>query len=89
MFDQKQIWRVVVPVVLMVLLLGMTVGILFHHHAGSSTDSCPLCHLVIAPSLAGIGDYVLVPIGTGPGQQSIRLIAYTTTPQIPARAPPV
>jgi hypothetical protein len=88
MFKQKQIWRVVVPVVFIVLLLSMTVGMLFHQHAGSSTDTCPLCHLVIAPLSTGIGGYVLVPIGTGPGQQSICLIAYTTPLQIPARAPP-
>jgi hypothetical protein len=88
MFNQKQNWRVVIPVVLIVLLLSMTVGMLFHHHAGSSTDACPLCHLVFAPLSTGIGGYVLVPVGTGPGQQSIRLIAYATSPQIPARAPP-
>ncbi len=88
MFNQKRIWRVIVPVVFIVLLLSMTVGMLFHHHAGSSTDACPLCHLVIGPLSTGIGGSVLVPIGTGPGQQSIRLIPYTTQSQIPARAPP-
>jgi hypothetical protein len=52
--DQKRIWRVVIPIGLLGLLLGSTLGVVWHHHANPSSDNCLLCHLVIAPSVAGI-----------------------------------
>jgi hypothetical protein len=88
MSDQRRTWRVVVPLVLLVLLLGATLGAVWHHHANSASDTCSLCHLVIAPTVAGIRACALVPIGAGPLPQYINFIAQTAPPQIPARAPP-
>jgi hypothetical protein len=81
-------WRVVIPVALLVLLLGSTLGAVWHHHADTSSDTCLLCHLVIAPSVAGIRACVLVPKGAGPEPQYICFIARSAARQIPARAPP-
>jgi len=86
--DRKQIWRVVIPIALLVLLLGTTLGMVWHHHANASADNCPLCHLTLAPSLAGIRACILVPAGKGPAPQSIRFIARSAPKQVPARAPP-
>jgi hypothetical protein len=86
--DQKQTWRVVILIALLVLLLGSTLGVVWHHHANSSSDTCSLCHLVIAPSVVGIRACVLVPKGAGPEPQYISFIARSAARQIPARAPP-
>ena len=88
MSEQKQIWRVVVPIALLVLVVGTTFGMAWHHHANSSPDTCPLCHLIFAPSLAGIRSCLPVPAGTGPTPHYISLIAYSAPRQIPSRAPP-
>jgi hypothetical protein len=71
-----------------VLLLGTTFGMVWHHHANSSPETCPLCHLTIAPSLAGIRACTLVPVGAGTETQYISFIAQSVLQQIPARAPP-
>lgn len=86
--DQKRTWRVVVPLVLLLLLLGVTLGAVWHHHADSASDTCSLCHLVIAPTAAGLRAYALAPIGVGPLPHCINFIAQTAPTQIPARAPP-
>src|ERR1700760_4251860 len=44
MLDQKRIWRIVVPLALLVLVLASTFGMVWHHHDNSSPESCPLCH---------------------------------------------
>ena len=86
--DQKRIWRVVVPLALLLLVLGTTFGMVWHHHASSSSETCPLCHLTIAPSLAGVRACTLVLVGAGPKVQYIGFLAKTDSPNIPARAPP-
>ena len=88
MSDQKRIWRVVVPLALLVLLLGATLGAVWHHHVNSASDTCSLCHLVIAPTVAGIRACALVPIGAGPIPHYINFLAQAASPQIPARGPP-
>ena len=88
MSDQKRIWRVVVPVVLLVLLLGATLGTVWHHHTNSVSDTCSLCHLVIAPAVIGTRVCLLIPVGAGPAPQYISFIAQAAKLRIPARAPP-
>ena len=50
--------------------------------------NCPLCHLTLAPSLAGIRACILVPAGAGPAPHYISFIAPSAPRQVPARAPP-
>ena len=88
MSDRKQIWRVVVPIALLVLVLGIALGMVWHQHVNSSSDNCQLCHLTLAPSLAGIRACVLVPAGAGPAPHYISFIALSAPKQVPARAPP-
>lgn len=88
MSDKKQIWRVAVSVLLIVLLVGMTSGMAWHHHANHSAETCPICHLAIAPSVAGVRTCVLVPVGAGPSHQPTRSLACAALRQVPARAPP-
>ena len=89
MSDQKNIWRVVVPIALLVLVLIATFGVVWHHHVDSSCDTCPLCHLTITPATVGIHLCVLVPTGVGSAPHYISLITRSALRQIPARAPPV
>jgi hypothetical protein len=88
--DPKRTLRVLIPIALLVLLLGSTLGAVWHHHANANTssDTCVLCHLVIAPSVPGISACVLVPKGAGPEPRYISFIARSAARQIPARAPP-
>jgi hypothetical protein len=88
MTDKKQLFRVVVSVLLIVLLLGMTSGMAWHHHANHSAETCPICHLAIAPAVTGVRTCVLVPVGAGPGHQPTRSLACAALRQVPARAPP-
>ena len=53
--EQKRIWRTVLPIALLVLVMGTTLGGVWHRHAISSPDACPICHLshqAIEPTLA-------------------------------------
>lgn len=79
---------VVVPIVILLLVLGMTFGMVWHHHADSSAVTCPICHLVIVPLAAGIHvRWVPVPIGTVSEAIYMGPIA-RSVPRLPARAPP-
>ena len=89
MSDWNRIWRVVVPVVLIVAVLATTVGMVCHHHHDrSSADQCTLCHLVIAPTVADPGVGELTPVSPDYVVQSEFLISRCAPDQIPSRAPP-
>jgi hypothetical protein len=89
--EQKQIWRTVLPIALLVLVIGTTLGGVWHRHAISSPDACPICHLshqAIEPTLASTRVYILVPTGPGPEPQHYSSILNPAARHIPARAPP-
>lgn len=88
MSDHKRIWSVVVPIALLILVLGTTLGMVWHHHANTSPETCPLCHLTIAPSVEGVRACVMVPVGTGPEVRYIAYIPGFASSRLPARAPP-
>jgi len=88
MSDHKRICSVLVPVVLLVLVLGTTLGMVWHHHTNSSPETCPLCHLTISPSLDGVRACIMVPVGAGPEAGYIAYIPEIKSSRIPARAPP-
>jgi len=89
--NQNKIWRLAFPIVLIALLIGTTVGVIWHHHASSSSDNCPICHFshqAIEPALATARVSVLVAAGSAPEPQHLRFSAANSTRHVPARAPP-
>jgi len=88
MSRQKSVRCAVIPIVILLLILGITFGMTWHHHADSSAAACPLCHMVITPLVAGIQAWwVPVPVGTVSDAIYIEPVA-RTVPRLPARAPP-
>jgi len=88
MSHQKPFRCIFVPIVILLLVLGMTFGMVWHHHADSSATTCPICHLVIVPLAAGIHVWwVPVPLGTVSEAIYMEPVA-RTVPRLPARAPP-
>ena len=89
---RKPIWRLVIPIAILALIIGTTLGEVCHHHdANISAENCPICHLshqTAEPAVASVGAEILVARGPRteplPPVAAFRLIA----PQIPARAPP-
>jgi hypothetical protein len=89
MSDWHRIWRVLVPVVLIVVVLATMTGMACHyHHDRSSADQCTLCHLVIAPAVASADGCELAPVSADCAVQSDFLISRCAPDQIPSRAPP-
>jgi hypothetical protein len=91
MSDQKRLWRLVLPIALLALVIGMTCGMVWHNHASSSPDTCPICHLshqAIEIPAVSIRIHHLVPAGSDPEPQRISFTTSSTLQRIPARAPP-
>jgi hypothetical protein len=89
--DQERIWRTALPIALLVLVITTTLGGVWHRHAISSPDACPICHLshqAIEPTPASTRVYILVPTGPGPEPQHYSFILSLAARHIPARAPP-
>jgi hypothetical protein len=89
--EQKRIWRTVLPIALFMLVIGTTLRGVWHRHAISSPEACPICHLshqAIEPTLASTRVYILVPTEPGPEPQDCSFILSPATGHIPARAPP-
>lgn len=82
----------VLPVALSaLLLLAMTAGCVWHHHADSSETSCSICHLSHQPierPLAVHRAPALALLGTHPEPQDEVLVVIAVIPRLPARAPP-
>jgi hypothetical protein len=87
----KTIWRLVLPIALLALILGTTFGVVWHHHANSSPDNCPICHLshqVLEPAPASARISILIPAGAAPEVQNFDPVSIGARQQIAARAPP-
>src|ERR1700677_2696987 len=86
--EQRRIWRTVLPIALLVLVIGTTLGGVWHCHAISSPDACPICHLshqAIEPPLASTRVYILVTTGPGPASHSNNCAASPAVRRIPVR----
>ena len=91
MSDQRRIWSLVLPIAILALLLGTTAGMVWHHHMGAAPDNCPICHLshqAIEPTIANVRVATLVPVGSGPEPQAVRLTPDSVPRDIPPRGPP-
>lgn len=89
--DKKRIWRLVVPIVLLALVLGTTLGETWHHHASFSSGACPICHVshdAIEPPVVGARGAILFPSGPGPELPGCSFTLRLAAQHIAARAPP-
>lgn len=86
--DRTRIWRVIVSVLLIVLVLAITMGMVWHHHDQCSAGNCMLCHLAIAPPTAVIGaiGLVLATAEYAVGQNNF--VSRCRANEKPPRAPP-
>jgi len=89
--DRKHIWRLVLPIALLALVLGATLGGIWHHHANAPADTCPICHLshqAVEPPPASIRVGFPAPREPGPEPQRDNFTPSPTARRLPARAPP-
>lgn len=81
-----------VPVaLLMLLVLSMTLGSVWHHHSNSSEATCQICHLSHQPierPLASVRTPTLTPVGPRQESQEPDFVPARVTERVPARAPP-
>jgi len=92
MRNNKQIRRLIVPVTLLLLLVvGMTLCNVSHHHAGSSDANCSICHLshqAIDQPLPSNSFTILVQTGVKADPAEQGFTPSPIKPRLPARAPP-
>lgn len=90
--DHCRLWRLVLPIALLALLLGTTAGVVWHHHAGLTSDNCPICHMshqTVAPAVANVRMHRPVRTGASPEPQIAHLVEDSVPRDVPARGPPV
>ena len=89
---RKSIWRLVIPIAVLALVVGMTMGVVCHHHdANTSAENCPICHLshqTAEPAVASVGAEILVVKGQRPEPLPPVVVSRLVPPQLPARGPP-
>ena len=88
---RKSVWRLVIPVAVLALLIGTTLGEVWHRHVNTSAENCPICHLshqAAEPAVATARAELLVPEGAGPEPQRSSFLPLLDAPRVPARAPP-
>jgi hypothetical protein len=92
MHKKSSIRRLIVPIVLLLLLVvGMTLCNVSHHHAGSSDANCSICHLnhqAIDQPLPAADTRILAQVGVYSDLQEPGFIPNPLKPRLPARAPP-
>ena len=90
--DRKSIWRLVIPIAVLALIIGTTLGEVCHHHdANTSAENCTICHLshqVAERAVASVGEEILVPEGPRPEPLPAAFMSRLVAPLVPARAPP-
>ena len=90
--DRKSIWRFVIPIAVLAVILGTTLGEVCHHHdANTSAENCSICHLshqAVEPAAASVGVEILVPRGPRPEPLPSAVVSRLDAPRVPARAPP-
>lgn len=87
----NSLWRLVIPIALLALVLGTTLGEVWHRHVNSSPETCPICHLshqAVEPAVPSLRAEILVPEGPALEIQEVVSLSRLAVPQLPARAPP-
>jgi hypothetical protein len=92
MRNRRSIRRLIVPVTLLLLLVvGMTLCNLSHHHAGSTDANCSICHLnhqAIDQPLPADSTPALAEVEGHADPQEPGFTPSPIKPRLPARAPP-
>lgn len=89
---RNSVWQLMIPAVLLVLVIGTTLGEVWHRHVNSSPETCPICHLshqAVEPAVPSVRAEILVPEGPALEAQQIASQPRLVVPRLPARAPPV
>ncbi|HXE06400.1 MAG TPA: hypothetical protein VN612_00800 [Acidobacteriaceae bacterium] len=89
MSDQTRTRQVIVSIGLIVLLMAVTLGMVWHHHDHGPCNQCTLCHLVIDQPVAVSDGYAIAFAYAEPAPRCTRLISRIIAWKIPSRAPPV
>jgi hypothetical protein len=95
MRKQTSIRWMALPIVLLlaVLLVGMTVGSVWHHHDSSASEaSCPICHLSHQPvnlSIAPDSTPAFALVAPTPEPRKASFAPKPVFRRVPARAPPI
>jgi len=88
---ENSVKRLMIPIVLLALVIGTTLGSVWHRHLNSSPEACPICHLshqAVEPAMLNVRAEILVPEGPAPEPQEIASLSRLVVPRLPARAPP-
>ena len=83
--------KFVVAVLALLLVAAPLAASLWHHHAGSSDNNCPVCHFNHQPMdrpVAGQRMPTLDVVHDTPAPVETRVVAAQSTPPLPSRAPP-
>ncbi|MGB8441737.1 MAG: hypothetical protein WCE26_20230 [Candidatus Acidiferrales bacterium] len=90
--NPKTIRCLLIPVVVLAsLVLAMTMGTLWHNHAGSSEANCSICHISHQPvdhSVVSYREPCLAQVDTRPEPEEPAFTLGLVAPRLPARAPP-
>lgn len=89
--DRKSIWRLVVPIAVLALVIGMTLGEVWHRHIDTSPENCTICHLshqAVEPAVVAARVEIFIPDGNGPEPLQVTSLSRLVAPRLPARAPP-
>jgi len=84
-------WRLVVPIAILTLILGTTLGEIWHRHVNTSSETCPICHLshqAVEPAVPTVRAGLLIPEGPALESQEVFSVSRSGAPRVPARAPP-
>lgn len=91
MSDHWRLWRLALPIAILVLLLGTTAGVVWHHHTGVVSDNCPICHMshqTVGAAVAHVRVYRPVRMGAGPEPQAVHLAEDSVPRDVSLRGPP-
>lgn len=89
--NRKRFWRLVIPIAVLALVIGMTLGEVWHRHVDTSPENCPACHLshqAVEPAVMAARAEIFVPDGPGPEPLQAASVRRLIAPRVPARAPP-
>jgi hypothetical protein len=88
---RNSIWHLVVPITVLTLVIGMTLGEFWHRHVNTAPETCPICHLshqAVEPAVPGVRAEILIPEGPAPEPQEVASVQRFVAAELPARAPP-